>query len=58
MSDLSKVATVIGVGQSDYVGDYDRVQAGESRTIRRSARIGSVKNLGQAACRFRVDQPG
>lgn len=29
MSGLSKVAAVIGVGQSDYVGDYARVKAGE-----------------------------
>jgi acetyl-CoA acetyltransferase len=29
MSGLSKVAAVIGVGQSDYVGDHARVRAGE-----------------------------
>lgn len=29
MSGLSKVAAVIGVGQTDYVGDYARVKAGE-----------------------------
>lgn len=29
MSGLGKVAAVIGVGQSDYVGDYARVKAGE-----------------------------
>ena len=29
MSGLSKVAAIIGVGQSDYVGDYARVRAGE-----------------------------
>jgi len=29
MSGLSKIAAVIGVGQSDYVGDYARVRAGE-----------------------------
>jgi len=29
MSGLSKLAAVIGVGQSDYVGDYARVKAGE-----------------------------
>jgi acetyl-CoA acetyltransferase len=29
MSGLGKIAAVIGVGQSDYVGDYARVRAGE-----------------------------
>jgi acetyl-CoA acetyltransferase len=29
MSNLSKVAAVIGVGESDYVGDYARVRGGE-----------------------------
>ncbi len=29
MSGLSKIAAVIGVGQTDYVGDYARVKAGE-----------------------------
>ena len=29
MSGLSKIAAVIGVGQSDYAGDYARVRAGE-----------------------------